>query len=130
MGWREHAEAGRLKDAFHAYVVEQDFVSFPEIQRQLAPFMPVEGTDAVTLADMPNAVLWVGMSPQFVTILQELLAEHRVQFAPSTPFVYAIDGGMLQFPVARRMPRGGDFKDPHWVVATIRPRRPSDTVSP
>lgn len=111
------ARAGKLPDAVCAYVKQKDYVSFVQIERLLTPYLPIKGNHALCFSDHENIVLWAGMSQEWVTLMRQLLAEHRVYPYPSVPMVYWVDGGVPVLPLARTVRH---YKDVHWFPVTLR----------
>lgn len=90
------------------FVAGRGSTSFPEIIAAI-------GSEAVGDQEWhiaPNTILWVNMSPRFIDAFQ--LVKPMVWPTPSSPLVYAMDGAMLDPPVAKRISRGG-YKTPHWM---------------
>jgi hypothetical protein len=100
------------------YVAANDHISFVELERNF----PIGGGEcAFCIGKRGNQVLWCGLTDRGVDAVVQLLTHHAV-FFPSEVMVYAIDGGMLGYPVGVKPPKG-DYKDPHWIPVVIRPRR-------
>ncbi len=120
--WERLAQAGDLSGAIAAYVRAYDWVSFPELLRKLEPHVPggVRGEWAITLPDDPNLILWTGMSAPFLDAMRALRGRSAVFFHPARVLTYAIDGGLLRLPLARRLPKRG-YTTPHWVPVCLRP---------
>lgn len=121
VGWTEEwetlAKAGDLAGAIVEYVRHYDYVSFPELLRRLEPFADVRGTWALEIA--PNVVLWLGMSDAFVDAFNEAKRRGPLVPVPASTLTYLIDGGLLNLPVAKRIPKGG-YKKEHWLPITLR----------
>jgi hypothetical protein len=68
----------------------------------------------------PNCIWWVGMSEKMIDAIE--LCQKRKSIEPGYAhyLVYLIDGGMLKFPIAKRLPKGG-YKKPHWVPVVFNP---------
>jgi hypothetical protein len=49
----------------------------------------------------PNNILWAGMSEAFAAAVLGLVKEGLIHYAPTTFFVYMIDGGGLTRPGAK-----------------------------
>lgn len=113
------ATSATMKDSIVAFVAEYDWVSFVELLNHLEPRFGVRGDLAFSLNNDPNLIVWVGVSEEFTAALRQLLAEKRVFFHPGSVMAYAIDGGLLQMPVASRPPKGG-YRTPHWIPISLR----------
>jgi hypothetical protein len=116
--WLGPARAGNLKEAVRQYVACYDYVSFPELQRKLEPYVPTRG-DWLIGGSVPHVILWVGLSSELCTAIEELIAEKALFYHPASPLVFLIDGGMLTLPIAKRCPRSG-YKTDHWLPVCLR----------
>lgn len=101
------------------FVRQRDHVSFAELTQQLADVLPVKGRMAITLSNDPNFLFWAGASPEFADLLTGLLARKLLVPVPCAPLVYLIDGAMLNFPIAKRLPAGG-YTTEHWCPVVLR----------
>lgn len=107
-----------------AMLVHQDILnkgggySFVEMERCLSPHIEVKG-DRMIVNDN-NYVLWQGVSSRFVEIFQHLESNQFVELRRSDLLVYALDGRILDMPIAKRVSKQG-YKTPHWLVATMYP---------
>lgn len=113
---RDALREGRWADA----VVEKcrqlgGGVTFVELKDMLGRYMDVQGTWAWEIA--PNTILWADMSEQFLAVMDE--ARPRLDIAPAAWLVYAMDGGLLSLPLAKRIPKGG-YKSEHWLPVCFR----------
>lgn len=115
--WETAAREGRLADAIEAYVKAYDWVTFPELERRLGPFVEVAGPLSLEIA--PNVILWAHMSEAFVDAVIELQDARRVWAWPASTLTYMIDGGMLKLPVAKRLPKAG-YKKKRWLPVCLR----------
>ena len=115
--WLEHAQAGRLAGAVVEYVRSRDWVSFPELRGALEPYFSVRGDSRLDIAD--NVTLWAGLSAEFADTIADLERAHRLFFHPASLMVYLVDGGVLNLPVAKRLPKGG-YKSLHWLPVVLR----------
>jgi hypothetical protein len=96
-------------------MLEDDHVSFVQLSR-------IDGFrgDREMLVDadhVSNIVLWAGMSLEAVESLKQIIAEGEYEFEPATWLIYAIDGEMLSYPLAKR---GRHYKKPHWLPVVIK----------
>jgi hypothetical protein len=113
---RDALREGRWADA----VVEKcrqlgGGVTFVELKDMLGRYMDVRGTWAWEIA--PNTILWADMSEQFLDVMTA--ARPRLDIAPAAWLVYAIDGGLLRLPIAKRVPKAG-YKTEHWLPVCFR----------
>jgi len=119
--WRVAFDEGRFVDAVVELVRARDHVSFVEIQN-LFKGAGMETRGNVIMLLERNVVMWAGVSDEFADILDAVRLEQprRVWPHPSSPLVYLIDGGLLKFPIAKRIPKAG-YKEPHWLPMTLSP---------
>jgi hypothetical protein len=109
--------------AKHVLAFVRDFkaASFTEIGTQLREFgIDPAGEFTLLYPGEPSIVLWTGVSEEFIAVLDELLGAKLVHYAPASPWVYLIDGGLLDLPLARRLPRDG-YRKPHWLPIVVQP---------
>jgi len=106
--------------ALLAYIRANDYVTFAEMPKVLAPFMETQGQVAAEAPQVPNLLFWVGMSQAWVDTLQALFTAHLIWQEPCSLASYLIDGAMLPFPLAKRPPKGG-YATPHWGPVCFRP---------
>jgi hypothetical protein len=106
--------------ALLAYIRANDYMTFAEMPKVLAPFMETQGAMAAEVPEVPNLLLWVGMSQAWVDTLKALFAAQLVWQEPCSLLAYLLEGTMLTFPLARRPPKGG-YATPHWGPVCFRP---------
>lgn len=95
-------------------MLEEDHVSFAQLSR-------IEGFrgDREMLVDtghVSNIVLWAGMSLEAIEALKQIIAEGEYEFEPARWMIYAIDGEMLTYPLAKR---ARNYKKPHWLPVVV-----------
>ena len=121
--WEQATREGRFADAIEAYVRIYDWVTFPELMRRLGSILEYEKLPGVTgtiaLEILPNVILWVGMSQAFSDAVLQLQREKRIWPWPTGFLTYLIDGGTLQLPIAKRLPKNG-YKQEHWLPVCFR----------
>jgi hypothetical protein len=88
--------------------------------RILAPFMETKGPMAAEIPAISNLILWMGMSEAWIETLNALFTAGLIWRQPCAILNYLVDGAMLQFPVAKRRPKGG-YATPHWAPVCFRP---------
>jgi hypothetical protein len=115
--WTSKAQAGDLVGAAVEYIRVKDYVSFPELQRMLSPYIPTEGDLALEI--QPHLLIWANVSEEFADIMRLLQAGGEVERHPASILTYLADGGMLTLPVAKRVPNGG-YKTDHWIPTVFR----------
>jgi hypothetical protein len=94
--------------------------SFVELQKALEPVIPTRGE--YSWEAMPNLVLWIGMSKEFVDAMTDDYVRDRIEISPTIPFVYFLDGRVLTLPIANRPPKSG-YKKPHWAPCVFNLRK-------
>jgi hypothetical protein len=117
--WDEHARQGNYAQAIISLVQTRRGVSFVEITDLLEPYMEVQGQQALHLPDYPNLILWSGMSEAACTAIREALATGTIEYRPTSPLVYMIDGGFPDMPLAKSLRH---YTVPHWVPVTLNPK--------
>jgi hypothetical protein len=106
--------------ALLTYVRANDYVTYAEMAQVLAPLIPVKGPLAAEVSTVPNLVLWIGMSQEWVDVLHELFSAGVLWRAPCASLTYLVDGAWLDMPIAKRQPKRG-YATPHWAPSCVRP---------
>jgi len=108
-----------MRESIIEFVRRRDHVSFVELMDFLraGDFPDVDGDHALEAA--PNVILWLGMSQRVTQTLMALRREGRLFAHPTHHFTYLVDGGMPNFPLAKR-PLHGGYKTLHWLPVTLR----------
>lgn len=115
--WQKLARVGRLDDAIVEYVRRMDWVSFPELERNLKPYLDCRGDWALTTKENSNVIFWCGMSRPFFDLISGLLTAQRVHLHQASMLTYMIDGGMLKMPLVKSVK---PYKTPHWLPVCLR----------
>ena len=89
---------------------EKGGVSFVELEMHVPDF---EGDYMFGYGDN-NVYMWFGMSRQAMDCIDELLKESKITAKRSSVMVYAIDGKVPTFEVAKR-PFNHKYKTPRWL---------------
>jgi len=100
------------------YIDENDYVTFIELQNYMQEFAETKGD--WSLEKGKNLILWAGMSEEFVNCLTSLIDNEIFLYYPAPIFIYLVDGGMLNFPVAKNVKA---YKKPHWLPVYLRPKK-------
>lgn len=124
----------QMKREIIRYTARNDWASFAELGHRLAKQF---GEDAVRgswtwYSPIPNVVYWAGMTKTLCRAYEEALRSHRVFLWPDelqVPLAYLADGGVLDMPLCKRVPKNG-YKEPHWLPVYFRPAHVINTVSP
>lgn len=91
--------------------------SFVEVNRALEKAgMTVAGDYAIDLGQ--NLVAWADVSEEYVAAVRAALDTGQIHMRPTIALVYAIDGRILNMPVAQKVPKGG-YKEPHWLPVSL-----------
>jgi hypothetical protein len=100
------------------YIRSQDWVTYAEIEKVLAPYIQVAGTGGVAMGDFANVTLWSGVSRAFVDTVNEVLHTQLVGRQPVSVISYLLDGTSLTLPLAKRLRA---YAKPHWLPVCFRP---------
>jgi hypothetical protein len=103
--------ADRILDLIASY----EDTTFPEIMRSIGE--EARGNHAIE--SRPNTFLWAGISKNLFdsfALIKDKLDVHRCSF-----MVSALDGSILNFPIAKSIPKDG-YKEPHWLPVILRYR--------
>lgn len=83
-------------------------ISFVELQDNVEDFK-----GDVSFGYGNNIFLWFNLSDQACHCLDDLIKSNTIRAAGSTPFVYAIDGCIPRFSVAKNV--NHNYKEPRWL---------------
>lgn len=103
------------------FVKERDYVSFPELSNHLQDAIPIKGDRAIECCK--NGVMWCGMSDEFCGLMMRLLEKKKIYRHPACRMTYLIDGGGLDLPVPKNMPKDGmhvGYEQPVWIPVCFR----------
>lgn len=89
-------------------------VSMVELSRDIPGF---NGNRAMFSGEGTNIVVWNGISQEAIDALAELVQDNQIEVKATQPFVYLIDGGGLDLPLAKRT--NHHYKKPHWLPVAI-----------
>lgn len=78
-----------------------------------------EGEDKLVLGDK-NIFLWVGVSKNAITALDQLAADDIIDIVGTSELVYIADGGGLEYPLAKSIRK---YKSPRWLPSVINKGR-------
>ena len=102
------------------YVRIHDYVTYPEIERVLSSHMSVKGDRCIEHPTIHNLLFWAGVSQELIAIVNELFEAGLIWRVPASSLSYMIDGGMLRYPIPKRVRKQG-YAKPHWVPTCLRP---------
>jgi hypothetical protein len=71
-----------------------------------------------------NMFEWAGMSQVLTDAMTLLLKDSKIVRRPTSFLRYLVDGGGLNFPIAKRMPKAGGFKHPRWIPTVFNLCKP------
>ena len=100
------------------YIRAQDWVTYVEIEKVLAPYIQVAGEGDIEMGDFANVALWGGVSRAFVDTVNEVLRTQLVCRQPVSVMRYLLDGTYLTLPLAKRL---RDYAKPRWLPVCFRP---------
>lgn len=105
-----------FKEKILEIVNELGSVNFAELRtRYIGEAMA--GNDTIE-ANGKNVVFWVNVCTEFADAFIELSREKKIGIIPTSPFIYMMDGIVLDIPLATNPPKGG-YKRTHWLPASI-----------
>ncbi len=85
-----------------------------------------QGEMMMHLPNRPNIILWMGVSDAFINAF---IAAKREVFLDTTHFmIYAMDGGVLRLPIAKRFGKT-DYKKPHWLPVVLSIKRDKEKAA-
>ena len=67
-----------------------------------------------------NVVVCFGLSDDLCDVLIKMISEHTLMLVPGSFLTYAMDGSVMDLPIAKRVPANG-YKDPHWLISNLMP---------
>lgn len=115
----QKARAGDYRGAIIDFVLSNGSTTFPELQAFLAPYMEVKGDQLISVK---NVVFWAEMSGEFLDALESVWGCPELELVDTSPLVYAFNGGILNLPLAKRVPRDG-YRKPHWQPCVLTKRQ-------
>ena len=95
------------------FVQRRGHVTFVEI---MEAFDGTRGDRCVEL--QPNLLLWTGTSVALGQLIASPEFRRRIEIRPTIILTYAIDGQILQLPLAKRV---RPYKKPHWLPVVMHP---------
>ena len=98
-----------------AAVAKYEGSSFVDLVKAAGP----EGEGALTLERKENLVLWSGVSQMFSDALD--LALEKIEYRPTQPLVYHVDGQRLGLPLAKY---DRPYKRPRWLPVAFYMKKP------
>lgn len=115
--------ATQLEEQVVAFIEEQDWVTFVELQKRFEGDLEVNGQHSLQCCK--NGVMWAGMSKEFCDLIDGLIQARRIFAHPTTSFTYIIDGGGLSLPIPKNPPKDGvhvGYEQPVWIPVCLRVR--------
>jgi hypothetical protein len=109
--WDEYAREGNYAQAIISLVQTRRGESAVEITELLEPYMEVQGQQALHVPDYPNLILWSGMSEAACQAIRQALSTATIEYQPTAPLVYMIDGSFPDMPIARSLRH---YKEPRF----------------
>jgi hypothetical protein len=111
-----------LAEEIEDYVLGMGNVTLVELERWLGP--QYCGTGMLVDTRDPNLVFWKGYSEAVIEAFNQLIREGRIEIKTARLLIYAMDGGALLLPIAKRPPREG-YRRPHWLPVLLNVPRVS-----
>jgi hypothetical protein len=110
------AKVARIKAKLLAYIREhKSGLSF--INLKDAASEDAEGPYDLSHARFRNIVYWAYLSLEFTEAITQLEREEVIEYVPTLPLVYMVDGRVLSLPIAKRVRA---YKKPHWLPVCVR----------
>ena len=100
------------------YIREKDWVTYVEVERVLAPYIPVRGDYAIEHPTIDNLLFWCGVSAEVCAIVNELFEARQIWRVPAERLAYHIDGKVLSLPIPRRVQQR--YAKPYWLPTCLR----------
>ena len=108
--YRKGVELTLTEENLFGFIGYYESVSLAEIMRQ---FPDARGEGNMTLNnDLPNVILWAGISEKFLSVTNNLIKEKKILMVPADILVYMADGSYLNLPIAKKI---HNYKKPHWL---------------
>lgn len=112
-----------LVDELVDFIARRSSVSIVEIESFLSQrHVPTKGSLWWVLGVDPNIVIWANMSQEWMDIMNSVQADGRIEMGSAHYLAYLCDGGALNLPLAKRLPKGG-YKTPHWAPVIFNRRK-------
>jgi hypothetical protein len=102
-----------MRDKILRYILKHDLASFAELTRLLG----AEAAGSFDLKLRPNLIMWSDVSASFGSTIGELKAANLITLEPIPAYLYLIDGGALELPIAKSL---RDYVEPHWLPVALR----------
>ena len=93
---------------------QKDHVSFMELHNTFPGLFG--GETALCFPDFPTLIVWQGFTQEGADVLLNVLNGRRLFLYPCPTLIYAIDGGGLSLPVAKRIRH---YRHPHWLPMVL-----------
>lgn len=102
-----------MKKKVLEYINRNDSVSYAELEWlfEQNDYDYKGNLDALSSA-CDHVVFWAGWNQEAYNIMKELLAEGKIHREPVAPFIYFIDGKVLDMPVVKR---NKQYTTDHWL---------------
>lgn len=111
----------KIKTIISDYVKQNDYVTYPEIERLFEKNgYDYAGKLVHTKDNGYNIIFWAGWKEEAFKILSELEKAGKIYMHPSSTLHYLITGKCLTFPVVTQI-RPKRYKKDHWLPICFRP---------
>jgi hypothetical protein len=109
-----------MAEIIYALVKTRRHVSFAELDQMVPGFKkePDGKPTCLVFSELPQLVIWVGLSEEALNALDELWKSKKVFLNQCSWMVYMVDGRMLNLPIPKRKPRKGLKKD-YWLPCVL-----------
>ena len=117
--WAQLAAAGQLKAGIVEYIRKAGDVLFPELVRDLQPYLEVSGDQGLAARSNPNTVLWAGMSQPLCELICELVSAKRIYIHPVDVQRYKTAQQALRLPILKE-PTDEKIPRAAWLPSSLR----------
>lgn len=102
-----------LKKEIIKFVKTHPGTSYVELERLFDDLkFDWKGDLAICESNNEMLIFWINWNRQAIEVIKELEKEKRIIRKPCSALIYAIDGRLLNFPIAKQSVK---YKHPHWL---------------
>jgi len=101
------------------YICDNGGITYVQIEELLKQHIDIEG-DREFGAFNVNMVFWNGMSEQFAQIMKMVHNHPKIDWNPTSPITYFVDGKVLTLPVVKSARK---YKSEHWLPIAYYKRK-------
>jgi hypothetical protein len=101
-----------FEQKIYDFIKGREHVSCVELSKEFG-----QGDQVISKEEDENLVTAFGMSEELAQAVVNLTSRADIVPLPASILSYAVDGGMLNMPIAKKLPKGG-YKTQHWLPVT------------